>query len=101
MGSDDPDGHSPGESFPAKATQPSEQQPPVQKTPSVYSPNAEIATIKQRYGVDNDGFARMRETLIAGGVVPALDSAAMTEADWRALFDAIYSNFPVSHEGAQ
>lgn len=101
MGNDDPDGHSPGESFPAKANQPYEQQPPVQKTPSVYSPNAEIATIKQRYGVDKDGFARMRETLIAGGVVPALDSAAMTEADWRKLFDAIYSNFGDRQEGAQ
>lgn len=101
MGSDDPDGHSPGESFPAKGKQPPVQQPPVQKTPSVYSPNAEIATIKQRYGVDNDGFARMRDTLIAGGVVPALDSAAMTEADWRKLFDAIYSNFGDRQEGAQ
>ena len=35
----------------------------------------------------------MRETLIAGGVIPDKPSREMTEADWKQLFAAIWKNF--------
>ena len=73
----------------------------VQKTETIYSPAAEIAAIKQRYGVDNAGFARMRATLIEAGVVEDKPSETMTEADWKQLFAAFYANYGDPAEGAQ
>ena len=65
----------------------------VQKAATVYSPAAKIAAIKLRYGVDNAGFASMRKVLVDAGIVEDKPSEAMTEADWRQLFDAFYANF--------
>lgn len=56
-----------------------------------YSPSADIARIKAKYG--NDGFKQMRESLIAGGVVPDIPSDKMTPDDWKQLIGAIDSNF--------
>jgi hypothetical protein len=55
------------------------------------SVTAEIARIKAKWG--NDGFAQMRQALIAGGIVEDIPSAQMGEADWFKLIDAIDSNF--------
>ena len=85
MANDDPDGHSPPDSKP--------QGEPVQKTPTIYSPKAEIDRIKTHFKCDDAGFAKMRETLIAGGVIPDKPSREMTEADWKQLFAAIWKNF--------
>lgn len=52
---------------------------------------AEIARIKAKYGAD--GFAQMRASLIAGGVVPDIPSAQMQEADWLTLFREIDRTF--------
>lgn len=85
MGYDDPDGHSPPDSKP--------QADPVQKTPTIYNPKAEIDRIKAHFKCDDDGFAKMRETLIAGGVIPNKPSKEMTVADWKQLVAAIWKNF--------
>lgn len=85
MANDDPDGHSPPDSMPQGA--------PAQKTPTIYSPKAEIDRIKTHFKCDDAGFAKMRETLIAGGVIPDKPSREMTEADWKQLFAAIWKNF--------
>ena len=85
MGNDDPDGHSPPDSKP--------QGEPVQKTPTIYSPKAEIDRIKTHFKCDDAGFAKMRETLIAGGVIPGKPSNEMTYIDWMELFAAIWKNF--------
>lgn len=66
---------------------------PMQKTSTIYSPNPEINKIKERFGVNGEGFKKMRDTLIAGGIIPDIPSEQMTEADWKQLFDAIYTNF--------
>lgn len=85
MANDDPDGHSPPDSKPQEAQ--------AQKTPTIYSPKAEIDRIKTHFKCDDAGFAKMRETLIAGGVIPDKPSKEMTEADWKQLFAAIWKNF--------
>lgn len=82
---DDQDGDIPPDSKP--------QGEPVQKTPTIYSPKAEINRIKTHFKCDDAGFAKMRETLIAGGVIPDKPSKEMTEADWKQLFAAIWKNF--------
>lgn len=51
----------------------------------------EIARIKGKYGPE--GFKKMRENLIAGGVVKDIPSTQMNEADWWALIVAIDQNF--------
>lgn len=66
---------------------------PMQKTSTIYNPNPEINKIKERFGVNGEGFKKMRDTLIAGGIIPDIPSEQMTEADWKQLFDAIYTNF--------
>nr|MBR4279817.1 hypothetical protein [Clostridia bacterium] len=53
--------------------------------------NKEIARIKTRYG--KDGFAQMRASLIAGGVIRDIPSDQMTEKDWLDLINAIDFNF--------
>ena len=85
MANDDPDGHSPPGSKP--------QGEPVQKTPTIYSPKADLEKIKQHFGVDDSGIARMRETLVAAGIIQPKEGKAMTEADWKQLFEAIWKNF--------
>lgn len=85
MANDDPDGHSPPDSKPHGE--------PAQKTPTIYSPKAGIDRIKTHFKCDDAGFAKMRETLIAGGVIPNKPSKEMTEADWEQLFAAIWKNF--------
>lgn len=56
-----------------------------------YSPSADIARIKSKYG--SDGFKQMRESLIAGGIVPDIPSDKMTPSDWKQLIGAIDANF--------
>ena len=70
----------------------------VQKSDTVFSPAAEVAKLKQLYQVDNDGFARMRATLIDAGVLEGKPSEAMTEDDWRQLIAAFHSNFGSSED---
>lgn len=65
----------------------------MQKTETVYSPKAEMEKIKQHFGVDDSGIARMRETLVAAGIIQPKEGKAMTEADWKQLFEAIWKNF--------
>ena len=57
----------------------------------VYDPKPDIARIKTKYG--NDGFAQMRASLIAGGIVPDIPSEKMTPDDWKVLVTAIDQNF--------
>lgn len=78
---------------PAEVPKPARTPVQAQKTPTVFSPVSEIAKIKQHFKCNDDGFKKMRDTLIAGGVIPALDSHAMTDADWQQLFTAIWKNF--------
>lgn len=59
----------------------------------VYDPRPQIAEVKKKYHIDDKGFAAMRSSLIAGGVLEDKPSKDMTEADWKALFDAIEANF--------
>ena len=56
-----------------------------------FDAKAEIARIKAKYGAD--GFKQMRESLIAGGVVPNIPSDKMTANDWKHLIGAIDANF--------
>lgn len=67
--------------------------PAVVTKTTVYDPRPEIAAIKKRYNIDDAGFANMRKSLIAGGVVEDKPSSEMQEADWKYLFQAIESNF--------
>lgn len=60
---------------------------------TVYDPRPQIAEVKKKYHIDDQGFAAMRASLIAGGVLEDKPSKDMTEADWKALFDAIEANF--------
>ena len=53
--------------------------------------NEEIARIQKKFG--KDGFAQMRESLIAGGVVKPLPSDKMGYDDWVDLIRAIDQNF--------
>ncbi|MGN1367349.1 MAG: DUF1071 domain-containing protein [Aristaeellaceae bacterium] len=62
-------------------------------TPPAYDPAKKLAEIKLRFGVDNAGFARMRQALIDGKAVPDKPSSEMTESDWKQLFTAIEQNF--------
>lgn len=72
-------------------------QPPVQPTvtkgETVYDPKPEMEAIKQRFHIDSNGFAAMRQSLIDGGAVPNIPSANMKEVDWKQLFRAIEANF--------
>lgn len=61
--------------------------------PDAFSPAAMIADVKRRFGVDNEGFRRMRQALIDGKVIPDKPGTEMTEDDWRQLFNAIEQNF--------
>lgn len=61
--------------------------------PDAFSPAAMIADVKRRFGVDNEGFRRMRQALIDGKVIPDKPGMEMTEEDWRQLFTAIEQNF--------
>jgi hypothetical protein len=56
-----------------------------------FDAKAEIARIKAKFG--SDGFAQMRASLIAGGVVPDIPSDKMTAKDWQHLIGAIDANF--------
>lgn len=67
--------------------------PAVVSKSAVYDPRPEIAAIKKRFDVNDEGFASMRRALIEGGVVEDKPSSEMTEADWKHLFKAIESNF--------
>lgn len=61
--------------------------------PDAFSPAAMIADVKRRFGVDNEGFRRMRQALIDGKVISDKPGTEMTEEDWRQLFTAIEQNF--------
>lgn len=71
----------------------------VEKTATVYSPKEQINAIKRKYGVDDEGFKRIRQTLILGGCIEDIPSSKMTEADWQQLFRAIEVNFPLDEAG--
>lgn len=77
-----PNGHQPDNA-------PKNQQP--DSTPKLMDINAELARIQQKFG--KDGFAQMRASLIAGGVIPDIPSAEMGYDDWVNLIRAIHSNF--------
>jgi hypothetical protein len=59
----------------------------------VYDPRPLIARIKDKYQVDDDGFARMRMTLLECGAIPDKAGRDMTEADWVAFEAAAYATF--------
>lgn len=61
--------------------------------PPPYDPAKKLAEIKNRFGVDSAGIARMRKVLIDGKVIPDKPSIEMTESDWKQLFTAIEQNF--------
>lgn len=54
-----------------------------------YDPNADIARVMTKYGVDKSGFAAMRQTLITAGRVQDKSSRDMSETDWLTLFAEI------------
>lgn len=83
MRNDDPDKVTPPDSTPKH------QQP--DNAPKLMDVKAEIARLKTKYGVD--GFAQMRASLIAGGVIPDIPSEKMGYDDWVNLIRAIHSNF--------
>ena len=83
MRNDDPDKETPPDSTPKN------QQP--DSAPMLMDINAEIARIQQKFG--KDGFAQMRASLIAGGVISELPSDKMGYDDWVALIRAIDQNF--------
>jgi hypothetical protein len=60
---------------------------------TVYDPRPEIASLKKRFGIDDNGFANMRKALVDGGAVENKPSSEMTEEDWKLLFHAIEVNF--------
>lgn len=64
-----------------------------ESTTGKYDPSEQIAEIKRRYRVDNNGFANMRKALVAGKAIPDKPSKDMTEEDWQQLFRAIELNF--------
>lgn len=83
MRNDDPDKVTPPDSTPKN------QHP--DNAPKLMDVKAEIARLKTKYGVD--GFAQMRASLIAGGVIPDIPSEKMGYDDWVNLIRAIHSNF--------
>lgn len=64
----------------------------VQKQ-AVYDPRPDIERVKTLFQIDDKGFANMRNSLIAGGVVADKPGKEMTPEDWKALFIAIEQNF--------
>lgn len=104
MANDDPDGHSPPESKPQQG-QPTENPAPqgaqsAENTPTAGKPQGkgnktldEIKRIKAHFKTNDEGFAKMRDALIAGGVIENKTSKDMTGADWEQLFAAIWKNF--------
>ena len=66
---------------------------PMQKTSTIYNPWPEVNKLKERFGVNDDGFNNMRMTLIAGGIIPNIPSKEMKEEDWKQLFEAFEKNF--------
>lgn len=68
-----------------------EEETPTKDSKPAFDVKAEIARIKIKYG--SDGFKQMRESLIAGGVVPDIPSDKMTADNWRQLIGAIDANF--------
>lgn len=73
-----------GEDLPEEEAQTTDSKP-------AFDVKAEIARIKSTYG--SDGFKQMRESLIAGKVVPDIPSDKMTPDDWKQLIAAIDANF--------
>ena len=59
----------------------------------VYDPRPRINAIRKRYGIDADGFANMRKSLVDGGIVEDKPSDTMSREDWEKLFAAIEANF--------
>lgn len=90
-----------GEDFPEDETPAQPKQPTAQPTvtkaetvaPKAFNPMPEVEAIKERFHIDNEGFQRMRQSLIDGGIVQNIPSKSMTEADWKQLFRAIEANF--------
>ena len=89
MANDDPDGHSPPDSKPQGSTQPPDSKPQGKGNKTL----DEIERIKAHFKTDDAGFAKMRDALIAGGIVQNKPSEEMTGADWEQLFAAIWWNF--------
>lgn len=67
--------------------------PAVVTKSTVYDPRLEIAAIKKKFNINDEGFASMRKALVDGGVVENKSSSEMTEKDWKRLFHAIEVNF--------
>lgn len=82
----DPDKETPPESKPMNR-KPEKSIP----TPPMMDINKELDRIRGKYG--KDGFAQMRASLIAGGVVKDIPSDKMQYADWVQLITAIDQNF--------
>lgn len=100
MGNDDPDGHSPPDSTPQGAPEMPNSTPQGSTQPPDSTPQGkgnktldEIERIKAHFKTDDAGFAKMRDALIAGGIVQNKPSKEMTGADWEQLFAAIWKNF--------
>lgn len=83
MRNDDPDKETPPDSTP-------ENQQPA-NAPMLMDINAEIARIQKKFG--KDGFAKMRASLIDGGVIRDLPSDKMGYDDWVTLIRAIDQTF--------
>lgn len=82
MRDNDPDRTTPEESVPAAS---------VHNNAQAYDHRPDIARIQAKWG--KDGFAQMRASLIAGGVVQDIPSNQMTPQDWKQLIAAIDANF--------
>lgn len=67
--------------------------PAVVTKAAVYDPRPEIAAIKKRFNINDEGFANMRKALVDGGAVESKPSSEMNEDDWKKLFHAIEVNF--------
>lgn len=66
-----------------------EDLPEGEREAEPFDPNAEIAKVMTKYGVDKAGFAAMRQTLITAGRVQDKSSRDMSETDWLTLFAEI------------
>ena len=77
------------DSTPQVSTQPPDSKPQGKGNKTL----DEIERIKTHFKTDDAGFAKMRDALIAGGIVQNKPSKEMTGADWEQLFAAIWKNF--------
>ena len=61
--------------------------------PRSYDYKTPLNDLLSRMHASMEDFARMRQALIDVGILPAMKSSEMGEADWKRVFDAIWKSF--------